>query len=68
MPTGAIAAAFQIANLVAPGIITLYQTIKNSKTGSSSTTASIFVVLDEEDGQFKANIDELNSELAKLKK
>jgi len=68
MPPGEIAAAFQIANLVAPGIITLYQTIKNSKTGASSTTASIFVVLDEEDGQFAANVAELKSELAKLKK
>lgn len=65
MPTGAIAAALQLVNLAAPGIITLIQTFRH-KDGTSTSTTSIFVTLDATDSKFDANLAELNSELAKL--
>lgn len=65
MPPGAIAAAFQLANLILPGAITLFETIKN-KDGSLGQNVSIFVTLDQNDSKFDANLAELVAEKAKL--
>lgn len=62
---GSLAAIIQLLNVAAPGVITLIETIRH-KDGTSTTTGSIFVTLDENDAKFDANLAELMAEKAKL--